>query len=180
MRAFLLLLLLLTLPARAEDRPATSPKRDVDIVYRIGAGLEQRMRWGVTLGKLRVDPPSPGLFMVIDTTTRAIAMVRDGERSVLHIAGGRLPGPLTSAPFRRRGIVQVAGLACTDWDTTDAQGSPTTACLTEDGVLLRAATPDGVLLEAASVRYTPQGEQVFRLPPAYKVIEVPPVSRQGG
>jgi hypothetical protein len=177
----LILLLLLALPARADERPSTTPTRDVDIVYRIGGGLEQRMRWGVALGKLRVDPPSPGLYMVIDTASRSIAMVREGERSVLRIAGAaKLPGPATATRFTRKGSGQIAGLTCTNWDTTDAQGSPTTTCLTHDGVLLRAANPDGVLLEASSVSYIPQGEAVFRLPQDYKVIEAPALSRQGG
>ncbi len=179
--------LLMSGPASAQDRPITVPTRDVDVVYRVGGGLEQRMRWGVTLGKLRVDPPSPGLYMVLDTRTRVMETVREGERTVLQIdaagqpTGGQIPsGAPPGQNFVRHGDAQVAGLACVMWDTVDTSGQATTACLTADGVMLRAETAGGVLLEATSVRFAPLPESVFRVPSDYQRIIAPKLSRKPG
>ncbi len=50
-------------PALAQERPATAPTRDVDVLYRAtvgGRAIEQRSRFGVAEQKLRLDTPSPG------------------------------------------------------------------------------------------------------------------------
>lgn len=166
-------------PASAQNRPPITPTRDVDVTYRIAgpdAPLEQRMRWGVTLGKLRVDPPSPGMFVIIDTVTHAMQAVREGDRSVLLMHGGAesLPGVAKGGAFIQRGEARVAGLACTDWETKDTGGRTVLACLTADGVLLRAQANGLVLLQATSVRFEPQAEAVFRVPADYRTITMPP------
>jgi hypothetical protein len=182
MRAIILALLLMAAPALAQDRPLTMPTRDVDVIYRVGGGMEQRMRWGVTLGKLRVDPPSPGLYMVLDTRTRVMETVREGERTVLQIDGMAppVPGTAPSQRFVRHGTAEVAGLPCVLWDTMDTQGRPTTACLTADGVLLRAESGGGVLLEATQVRFAPLPGVVFQVPAEYRRIMAPALSRKPG
>ena len=67
----------------------------------------------------------------------------------------------------RVGADTVAGLACTQWRTTDTRGEQTLACTTDDGVMLRATAGGRVLMEAVSVSYTPQDQAVFALPPGY-------------
>lgn len=177
-----MLLALLATPALAEDRPLVSPSRDVDVVYVMAgpeAPLAQRLRWGVALGKLRVDPPSPGMFVIIDTASHVMQTVREGDRSVLEMpAGGVLPGAAPDAGFTRAGEAAFAGLSCTQWRTRDAAGREVLVCLTADGVLLRAEADGLVLLQAARVSFAPQPEQVFRVPPDYRKIISPPASAQ--
>jgi hypothetical protein len=182
MRAVLLALLLAAGPALAQDRPALSPSRDVDVIYLMAGPdgpLEQRLRWGVTEGKLRVDPPSPGIFMVLDTRSHRMETVREADRTVLQVDQANMValGVQSAASFTRRGTSQVAGLDCTQWETTDNAGKPTLACITEDGVLLRAVAGGRVMVVAAEVRYVGQGEAVFRIPADYRRIIAPPVKR---
>ncbi len=164
--------------ALAQEKPPITPLRDVDITYSMaqpiqgGPPLTQRMRWSVTAGKLRVDPPSPGLYMIIDYRTKRLAVVKDSERAVLDMNASApgLPGAASSASFTRGGADQVAGLACTNWQTTDASGRPTLICVTVDGVMLRASQDGHALLEAASVTFGAQDPAAFLPPDGYRHI----------
>lgn len=189
----LALLALVATPALAQDRPAVAPTRDVDVTYRIDGPhgpLFQRLRWATEIGRLRIDPPSPGLYVIIDTRSRRTETVRDAEHSVLQVDGATLPSatlPSSTLPtanvashFTRRGTAEIAGLACTQWETADADGQPTLVCLTIDGVLLRAqrsAQQGGrVLVEATQVQYGPQDSSLFRVPANYRRVIAPPLS----
>ena len=174
--------------ATAQDRPPLTPTRDVDVVYMMvredapggPAVVEERMRWAVAAGKLRVDPPTPGMWVVMDTHTRLVFAVRDAERSVLELPSGQttpVPAPSAAAPFRRLGPDSVAGVACTDWQTTDVTGAATRACITADGVLLRAASGPRVLVEALRVAYAPQDASVFAIPDDYRRMIPPALKR---
>ena len=158
-------------PAHGAERPPITPQRDVDVTYRLsqpvqGAPpLSQRMRWSVATGRLRVDPPSPGLYMIVDYKTKRMAVVKLAERAVLDMAtsGPGLPGA-PAGDYRRQDDAEIAGLRCTNWLTADAAGQATTLCLTADGVMLRAAQGGKALLEATSVQYGPQDPAAF-IPP---------------
>ncbi len=174
--------LLIAVPALAQERPLLVPTRDVDVIYRIAGPegpLDQRLRWGVGEGKLRVDPPSPGLFMVIDTRTHRMETVRELDHTILQVdtAATALPGLPTTNIFIRRGEAEVSGLTCTQWATNDNGGRATLACITTDGVLLRAAADGRVLAIATAVHYDPQPEAVFRVPADYRRIIAPTVKR---
>ncbi len=171
-------------PARAQDRPATIPTRDVDVTYMMiqsdapgGARmLEQRMRWDVTSGKLRVDPPTPGLYMIMDFKTHRLDTVREAERMVIELnaaATTGTPGVASGASFKKRGEANVGGLACTQWETRDASGELALVCLTPDGVLLRVASAGRVLMEAAAVTYAPIDPGAFRIPDGYRHVGPP-------
>ena len=95
---------------RTARRPC--PTRDVDVVYMMVQAdapggprvVEERMRWAAAAGKLRIDPPTPGMWMVMDTRTRRMATVRDADRSVLEIESAQAmpgPAPAAGAAFQR-------------------------------------------------------------------------------
>lgn len=162
-------------PALAQDAPPIMPTRDVDVIYRIAgptAPLEQRLRWGISQGKLRVDLPSPGMFVIIDTKTHAVQAVREENRSVTLLPGSAaaLPGVAPSGTFTRGTADSVAGLDCTNWQTLDSSGRVVLACLTADGVLLRAVADGVILVQASQVTFGPQPEAVFRVPADYRKI----------
>jgi hypothetical protein len=189
-------LLLAAAPAFADDpladnRPVLFPTRDVDVTYRMAQSdapggprlLQQRMRYAVTAHKLRVDPPSPGLYMIVDYATHHLETIRDSQRMVMEMdAPGAMAGPVSGGPtraaaaFRRHGVGQVAGLDCTEWETRDAAGEPALVCLTADGVLLRAVGAGRVLLEATNVTYGTIDPAVFQIPDGYTRLTPPPLS----
>ena len=163
--------------AHAAERPPITPQRDVDVTYATGvpqdgsAPLTQRMRWSVATGRLRVDPPTAGLYMIVDYRAKRMAVVKPADHAVLDVStvGPGLPGA-AAGDYERRGTGQVAGLPCTDWQTTDAAGQVTLLCLTADGVLLRASHGTQVLLEATSVTYGSQDLAAFTPPDGYRHI----------
>ena len=103
-----LVLALLAGAAAAAERPPITPQRDVDITYRLAQPapdappLQQRMRWSVAAGKLRVDPPSPGLYLIVDYRTKRMAVVKLAERAVLDMSGAG-PGLVGRPPARIAG-----------------------------------------------------------------------------
>ncbi len=175
MRRAALLAVLLAAPASAADHPPIMPQRDVDVTYQVaqpvqgGPALSQRMRWSVANGRLRVDPPSPGLYMIIDYATKRMSVVKPADRAVLDLptSAPGLPGAPAGAYTRQDNAV-VAGLPCTNWLTADAGGQPTLLCLTTDGVMLRASQAGQTLLEATTVSYGPQDPAVFTAPEGFQ------------
>ena len=154
----------LSAPALAQDRPPSLPTRDVDVTYRTGT-IEQRWRFRASDQKLRLDPPTQGVYMILDYRAHHMTMVNDSEQAALET-----PSP-PAAPFApgatRRGQDQVAGLECTEWETGDTTGNPTLACFTADGVMLRARRGDTLLVEAARVLFAPLDGRLFMVPPGY-------------
>ncbi len=173
---FLVVMLTASAPAWAQDRPPTTPTRDVDVTYRAGQGdrvVQQRSRFLASDQRLRVDTPTPGVYAIVDYRAHTLAMVSDAEHAVLDMpapagaAPGGVPAGQGSARFIRRGTDQVAGLTCTEWETTDTAGLPTLACFTDDGVMLRARRGAQLLVVADRVAYGTQDPAVFTVPPGY-------------
>ncbi len=162
-------------PAAAAEHPPTTPQRDVDVTYEMTQPVEgapkltQRMRWSVAAGRLRVDPPTPGLYMIVDYRTKSMSVVKLAERAILDMptAGQGLPGAAAGA-YVERERSEVAGLPCTVWQTTDGAGQQTMLCLTTDGVMLRASQSGHVLLVASGVSYGPQDPAAFTTPSGFQ------------
>lgn len=160
-------------PAGAQEHPLTTPTRDVDVTYRAGSGpqpVEQRSRYRAADQKVRLDTPTPGVYMIVDQRARSIAMVSDADHGVVEMPLRGAAGPAGVAPgqdFARRGVDQVVGLACTEWETVDSLGQPTAACFTADGVLLRARRGAQVFVIASRVTYGPLDPQLFTVPAGY-------------
>ena len=180
--------------ALAQGAPANlRPTKDVSVTYRL-AGMpaqgadgqtmppqEMRMSWSVTEGKQRVDPPGGMGWMLIDRRANSAVMVMEQQRVVLALPANAAAAMSQDAPpdarFTRKGTVQVAGQSCTEWDVAVPQGT-STICVTEDGVMLRAASPlpdgSGVSrLEATEVRYGAQDSARFRVPAGFQEMQMP-------
>ena len=160
--------------AAGAEGPVLRPLHDVDVTYRLDAGgggpLHERLRWDAGSQRLRIDPPAPGLYVIVDLVARRMSTVRMAERTVIEMAA---PDNVTGMPNSavasavRQGADTVAGLACIDWDMTDAAGEPARLCLTADGVLLRAQAGGRTLLSAETVHYGPVDAAVFEVPAGY-------------
>jgi hypothetical protein len=167
--------LAVVLCAAADDaHPVLRPIRSVDVTYALDGGsgtiLHERLRWDAGAQLLRVDPPTPGLYVIIDLAARRMSTVRTAEKAVIEMAApASVTGMADSAAAGavRQGSDTVAGLACTEWDMTDAAGQAARVCLTEDGVLLRARMGDRTLLRAEVVQYGPLDPSVFQIPADY-------------
>ncbi len=155
-------------------QPQLRPTRDVDVTYALDTGggppLRERLRWDVAAERLRIDPPTAGLYVIIDLKTRRMSTVRAADQTVIETAA---PPSATGLPDNaaagatRQGDDVVAGLMCTDWLVTDAAGQQMTVCLTVDGVLLRARTPARTLLTATSVQYGEADPAAYATPAEY-------------
>jgi len=127
--------------------------------------MTERMRWQAATLRQRVDPPTDGLFIVIDYREGRMHTVRLSDRLVLDMAAPASGG----GTYVRQGEDQVAGLACTDWEATATDGRRTVACITADGVMLRASAGGATLLSAMSVDYAQQDPALFAVPDGFTV-----------
>jgi hypothetical protein len=161
-------------PAWAQERPVTTPTRDVDVLYQAvaeGRAVEQRSRFAVAAGKIRIDTPSRGLYVIVDRGARQMDLVSDGDRRVLELpydASRSVTGIAAGGAFQRVGSGVVAGVGCTDWRTEEASGHALTLCMTGDGVLLRVRAGGTVLVQAVRVVYGGIDPAVFAIPGGYQ------------
>jgi len=85
--------------AAGNDRPVLRPLHDVDVTYQLDAGggslLHERLRWDVASQRLRVDPPTVGLYVIIDFVARRMSTVKLTERTVIEMAA---PDNATGVP----------------------------------------------------------------------------------
>ena len=159
-------------PALA-DKPILLPTRDVDVTYRAAGAqqLEQRVRWDVATQTMRIDPPTSGAFVIIDYLARRMTVVNVTEKSVIEMAApasmANILAGRTGSDFVRQGEASVDGMGCTEWQTQDRNGQAAQLCITNDGVLLQAATRDRTLVTAVKVQYAPQDPALFHVPSDY-------------
>ncbi len=162
----------------AAEAPVLMPNRDVAVTYRTeqdGRMLEQRTRWSMTLQRLRIEPPSPGMFVLVDYAARRMDIVREVDRSYVEMpAPPTLPGvgAPASGRYRQGADDRVAGLRCTEWASA-TPGPPAGLCLTADGVLLRVRIGPRTIAAASAVSYARQDPALFRVPDGYTRV-VPP------
>ncbi|WP_203070216.1 DUF4412 domain-containing protein [Falsiroseomonas ponticola] len=178
------LLGLAALPAGAQDRPALFPTRDVAVTYRVngvpaqGGGMQSlTIAWLAAAQTMRMDM-GPAGYMVADHHAQRGFMVMREARMIMDVPMQQAMqqyGPTGNATYRRTGTDTVAGLACTVWSFED-RGNSGTACITADGVMLRAAgTGQGQSggMEATQVAYGPQDPSRFQRPQGYQSMQMP-------
>lgn len=170
-------ILLIAMPAFADERPVTRPTRDVDVTYVAAIGgqqVRQRTRTVAGAGEIRIDTPTPGFYMILDRGAHTMDMVSDTDRGVVQmpydpaVGAAGVAGSMDAAAYKRLGAATVAGFSCTEWATTDTAGNQVAACFTGDGVLLRARAGERVLVQAASVTYGRLDPAIFAVPTAYQ------------
>jgi len=187
------LLVLAALPARAQDRPIDLPTRDVAVSYRVsGRAARQvqsfRVRFTAALRQLRVETDERAIgFLLVDPTARTARMVIPGARHFVELPLARDKRAMLlfsdRLAFARRGRARVAGHDCAIWDVR-AGADAATACITADGVLLRAQGRTGDLsgdeLQATRVDYALQPAALFQLPADFRPLALPDLLRPLG
>ena len=178
---------------RAADHPVLAPTRDVAVTYKLtganqtnGAAILQ-----VTYadhGRVRLDffhldgGTSAFASLIFDPPANRVITLLPERQGYLQRDIGKLvnPGtPLTDKmEFMPRGSETIAGLQCTDWSVSNGAAGEGTACVTEDGVLLRATRSQPVegSMEALAVKYGPPSSDIFAPPLNYQLIPSAPVA----
>ncbi len=176
-------------PAVAQNRPLDVPTRDVTATYRMeggppGAGPQtMTMSYSVNGQKMRIGQDNAG-YTIMDGAAGRTYVVSIPQKSYFEVPFDRaelsfIPPGMT---FSRAGTATVAGQRCTVWHTRE--GSITSsACITADGVMLRAEEPgpggQSQKIVATSVNYGPQPASLFQPPAGYKQVQ-PPAPPPGG
>ncbi len=165
--------------AAAADSPMLIPTRDVAVTYRTeqrGQTLDQRVRWAAATQRLRVEPPTPGLFVLVDYKARRMQVVREQDRNYVDMAAPpTLPGlgaPAGAAAYKKSSSDRILGMACTEWETVAADRTAG-ICVTEDGVVLRVRMGDRVVATATDVSFARQDPALFAVPPGFARVEPP-------
>lgn len=179
-------LLLLALPAAAQDAPANRrPTRDAVVTYTVQApGQPQQqtvqMAWLAAGELMRIEPQGAPGWMLVDRKAGKATMVVDSQRMMLPLAPEAAALLSQEIPadtkFTREGADTVAGQPCTNWRVAGAQAE-SVSCLMDNGVLLRSVTtlPQGMTtrMEATAVSLAAQDPKRFQLPAGYTVMEMP-------
>ncbi len=181
----------------AADSPPLMPTRDVTVVYQVtpeGAPQAQTVRVYFRGGgsAMRIDGPpgpdgSPSGDMVLDRPNRLITVVLNPAHSYMQIPEREeVQSPFVldaTMRFTRTGTGSVAGLPCVQYSVVTPKGN-STACVTDDGVVLSAAGVDGQgargRLVAQTVQYAPLPQSVFLPPPGFQRTAHPEATGPGG
>lgn len=175
------------MPASAQDHPAVMrPSRDVMVEYHV-AGVAQgqhrsdavRMYFTDHGTKMRIEPIGQPDYSIMDRTAHRMVIVMTRQHVYMEMPYDPkrvMAFEANDATFTRRGTDTVAGIACTIYDTV-RQNHSGQACLSDDGLLLRARSDDpaqaGGGMEAILVTYGPQPASLFAPPPDFQKMEIP-------
>lgn len=190
MRRSLLLLSLMASPsALAQDRPALTPSRDVAVSYRVTNDgqppSELRMSWLAARNLMRLDLPGGQGWIVLDKATNRAFMVTEAQRRIMDMPSSGVPTGLAPSPnarFTLEGRARVANTDCVNW-RMEGQDQGARICMTSDGVMLRSESLDGPrsgVMEATTVTFAPQDGARFERPSGYQSLQLPPAAPGGG
>jgi hypothetical protein len=171
----------LPLAAQAQDRPQIFPTRDVAVTYRVagqGQQAELTMLWSAAARLMRMNLPGGVGFMVADHQNQRGFMVMEAMRTIMDVPMDQAAGiqrDMENARFTRGGTEKIAGTDCTVW-RYQGQAQQGEACITTDGVMLRAqGSSQGQQgrMEAVRVAYGAQDAAQFRRPQGYQTMQMP-------
>jgi hypothetical protein len=180
--------------ARAQDKPLFAPTRDVTVQYNLTGADQQngaeKLQVAYADGGQRVrmdyfrypEAKNPFGSLIYDGKARQVLMILPEEYTYIVRDAGKVANPSklldANMEFKRQGTDTVAGVNCTQWLIT-AYGKPGSACVTDDGVVLRIARtePKPGAMEAYAVAYGSQPDDVFSVPLDFKRLapDEPPV-----
>jgi hypothetical protein len=169
--------------AAVQDRPRVLPDRDVTVQYRVTSsepGVPQNVTVHMTGdGHVRIETPDRGYLLYASGEQKARWVMPQGGLFIELPVGASFAGPFApdaDARFTRKGQATVAGMACTQWQVSVPRGGGT-ACVTDDGVILRGEGGDGRghtgSIVAVEVAYAQQPAALFVPPPGAQRLSLP-------
>lgn len=117
-----------------------------------------------------IDKDAGEAFVIGAMAGQAVAMRMPIESMQNEIDG--LLGEFTSGDSRQVGACSVAGEIGAEWEKLNEDGETERACLTGDGVFLRASTNGKVRWEASRVMRGPQSADLFAAPAGIQVMDM--------
>jgi hypothetical protein len=175
--------------ALAQDHPNWPPTRDVTVTYAVssaqshpGQPTQLRIAFSAALQKMRIEINSI-TYMLVDFRAHVSQMVITRQSMVITMptnaaTPARAFDYADAGNMTREGTETIAGYQCTVWRMTRAgAASPTEACFTDDGTLLRSrgggpADQDG-RVDAKSVSYDAIPASSFEPPAGFMVMTAP-------
>lgn len=131
--------------------------------------------------KMRMEMAGPqGQMAVVnngDTGDSFVLMTNGGQTTAMQLSAIDYENPAEqwgadmAASATRTGTCSVAGESGTEW-TRDDNGEPNTACVTNDGIILRATDNGQTTWETTSVQRGAQSADLFVLPAGVQVMDM--------
>ncbi len=181
-RAFIALILLsVASPAFAQDRPPLKPTRDATVTYRTlgrDAGVKSmRISQAAGLPVMRVEADQMPGYALVNREAGRTTVVMAEQKTYMDVAAERMPAQARQLPdkdsrYTRKGTDTVAGTKCNVWDYSNPRGAGT-ACITAEGILLRALGGDGSGIEATAISYTAMPTAAYYPPAGFQRMDMP-------
>jgi hypothetical protein len=189
------LLGLTALPAVALAQPVVEPTRDVMVTYHITGNQMGRpgdpkidtIKMGYSAGGNRtwIEPAGSSMRMIADKSAGRMFVIMLDKQVYMEMPYDphkAMTFSAENAKFSRTGTATIAGIGCTMYDV-QGQKENGTACLTDDGVLLKAVTKDPQhphTLEATAVQYGSQPASAFAPPDGFQKMDMAKMMGQQG
>jgi hypothetical protein len=172
-------------PVMAQERPAFAPTRDVTVDYTIdskaAAGQPRTMQMSIAAGgtRMRIEMQGAPGYMIMDRANNRMIMVMEQQHAYREIPTDPARANTfllnDKMGFARKGTDTVADQTCTVWEVRRDKGTGS-ACITDDGVLLRGDSDMGQgssHMVATKVSYGTLADSVFQPPPDYQKMQMP-------
>lgn len=177
----------------AADHPVLAPTREAAVTYRLTGASQTNGATTMRVtyadhGRVRMDffhflqGTVPFGSLIFDPPDDRVITLLPERHGYLQRDVGKLYNPgimLTERMnFTRQGGTTVAGVQCTDWTVSNGAAGEGTACVTDDGLVLRATRSKPVegSMEALDVKYGPPPADTFTPPADYKLIPSAPAA----
>ena len=182
-------------PARcrsAADQPLLAPARDAEVTYyltgasRTNGAVVMRLTTADQNKKVRLDlfnsseimPPFGSVIFDADANRVLSLLHRRHVYYELPATGRANPALMLNADmaFTRLGTATIAEQTCTDWRVANGPNYQGTACVTDDGVVLRAtrSMPQAGSIVALSVNYAAPAANLFQPDPGFRLLQGEP------
>ena len=143
-------------------------------IVMIRDGGKQRMEMSTSEGQtIVIMNPDAGEDYVISNVGGQRMAMRIGQQGMpVTDPAAEWSGDM-AANATRTGTCSVAGENGVEWTRTAADdGTANSACVTSDGIILRAKEGDRTVWETTSVQRGPQSADLFTLPPGVQVMDL--------
>ena len=138
--------------------------------------------------RMEMNAAGQGGMVVVnnaDTQENFVLMTRDGQTYAIQADPSQYDNPIDNwnaeyaSTATRTGDCSVAGENGAAW-TRDVEGQPHTACVTQDGIILRATEGERVVWETTSVQRGPQDAALFTIPEGVQTMDLGAIMGQAG
>lgn len=160
----------LTRASYRAEATVQAPEGGTMPVVMIRSGNKMRMEMAGPLGQMAMitNAETGESFMLVTSGGRTTAM----QLSSVNFEDPAQDWSLDYASTARRtGSCSVAGESGSEW-TRDVEGETSTACVTNDGIILRAADNGRVTWETTSVQRGPQSPDLFVMPAGVQTLDM--------